>query len=161
MMNAHIIIKMELNYSPPHTNIRVRRNFMSYSIIGFGAVGQALARAFARQNIEVTVASRRTPETLAPQAQAIGSAVSPRTLPDALQADVIFLAWATTVDGDETDSSAYHGWVITPTADGRRLPCADRRDTARRILPGRDRPPISRRAVSLSPGLGRTPRTCG
>lgn len=91
---------------------------MSYSIIGFGAVGQALARAFARQNIEATVASRRTPEALTPQAQAIGSAVSPRTLQDALQADVIFLAWATTVDGDETDSSAYHGWVITPTAEG-------------------------------------------
>lgn len=28
------------------------------------------------------------------------------------------LAWATTVDGDVTGSSAYHGWVITPTADG-------------------------------------------
>ena len=28
------------------------------------------------------------------------------------------LAWATTVDGDETGSSAYHGWVITPTDDG-------------------------------------------
>lgn len=28
------------------------------------------------------------------------------------------ISWATTVDGDETGSSAYHGWVITPTADG-------------------------------------------
>jgi hypothetical protein len=28
------------------------------------------------------------------------------------------LAWATTVDGDETGASAYHGWVITPTNDG-------------------------------------------
>ena len=28
------------------------------------------------------------------------------------------LAWSTTVDGDETGSSAYHGWVITPTDDG-------------------------------------------
>jgi uncharacterized protein YndB with AHSA1/START domain len=28
------------------------------------------------------------------------------------------LAWATTVDGDPTGSSAYHGWVITPTPDG-------------------------------------------
>jgi len=28
------------------------------------------------------------------------------------------LAWATTVDGDVTGSSAYHGWVITPTKDG-------------------------------------------
>lgn len=28
------------------------------------------------------------------------------------------LSWSTTVDGDETGSSAFHGWVITPTADG-------------------------------------------
>jgi uncharacterized protein YndB with AHSA1/START domain len=28
------------------------------------------------------------------------------------------LAWSTTVDGDETDSSAYHGWVITPMDTG-------------------------------------------
>jgi hypothetical protein len=28
------------------------------------------------------------------------------------------LAWSTTVDGDETGSSAYHGWVITPTTTG-------------------------------------------
>jgi len=28
------------------------------------------------------------------------------------------LAWATTVDGDDTGSTAYHGWVITPTAQG-------------------------------------------
>lgn len=65
---------------------------MSYSIIGFGAVGQALARAFARQSTEVTVASRRAPEALASQAHAIGANVIPATLHDALQADVIFLA---------------------------------------------------------------------
>lgn len=28
------------------------------------------------------------------------------------------LAWSTSVDGDETGSTAYHGWVITPTDDG-------------------------------------------
>lgn len=28
------------------------------------------------------------------------------------------LAWATTVDGDTTGSSAYHGWVITPMREG-------------------------------------------
>lgn len=28
------------------------------------------------------------------------------------------LAWSTTVDGDETNSTAYHGWVITPTTTG-------------------------------------------
>jgi uncharacterized protein YndB with AHSA1/START domain len=28
------------------------------------------------------------------------------------------LSWETVVDGDETGSTAYHGWVITPTDDG-------------------------------------------
>ena len=65
---------------------------MSYAIIGFGSVGQALARAFARKNIEVAVASRRSPEALAPQAEAIGSTVVPKTLREAIKADVIFLA---------------------------------------------------------------------
>jgi predicted dinucleotide-binding enzyme len=65
---------------------------MSYAIIGFGAIGQALARAFARNNIEVAVATRRPPEALLPQAQAIGPTVVPRTLQEALEADVIFLA---------------------------------------------------------------------
>lgn len=65
---------------------------MRYAIIGFGAIGQALARAFARKNIEVAVASRRPPEALAPQAQAIGSTVVTRTLREAIKADIIFLA---------------------------------------------------------------------
>lgn len=37
---------------------------MSYAIVGFGKIGQALAHAFARKNIEVSVASRRPPEVL-------------------------------------------------------------------------------------------------
>jgi predicted dinucleotide-binding enzyme len=65
---------------------------MSYSIIGFGEVGQALALAFARKGIDVTVASRRTPDALAPQARAIGPTVTSRTLQAAMQADTIFLA---------------------------------------------------------------------
>ena len=28
------------------------------------------------------------------------------------------LSWATTVDGDDTGSTAFHGWVVTPTAEG-------------------------------------------
>jgi predicted dinucleotide-binding enzyme len=35
---------------------------MSYAIVGFGEIGQSLAHAFARKNIDVTVASRRPPE---------------------------------------------------------------------------------------------------
>jgi 8-hydroxy-5-deazaflavin:NADPH oxidoreductase len=65
---------------------------MSYAIVGFGKIGQALARAFARKNIGVTVASRRPAEALAPQARAIGPTVAARSLRDALEADTIILA---------------------------------------------------------------------
>ena len=65
---------------------------MSYAIIGFGKIGQALAHAFARKNIDVTVASRRSPEELAPQARAIGPTVTAKTLQEALKADTIVLA---------------------------------------------------------------------
>jgi predicted dinucleotide-binding enzyme len=65
---------------------------MSYAIIGFGKIGQALAHAFARKNIDVTVASRRSPEELAPQARAIGPTVVAKSLPEALEADIIIVA---------------------------------------------------------------------
>jgi 8-hydroxy-5-deazaflavin:NADPH oxidoreductase len=65
---------------------------MSYAIVGFGKIGQALAHAFARRNIEVTVASRRPPEELASQASAIGPTVVAKSLQDALKADTIILA---------------------------------------------------------------------
>src|SRR6202167_5462898 len=68
------------------------RSIMSYSIVGFGKIGQALAHAFARKNIDVTVASRRLPEALAPQARAIGPTVVAKLLRDALEADTIILA---------------------------------------------------------------------
>jgi predicted dinucleotide-binding enzyme len=65
---------------------------MNYAIIGFGKIGQALARAFARKNIDVIVASRRPAEALAPQARAIGPTVIAKSLRDALEAGTIILA---------------------------------------------------------------------
>ena len=65
---------------------------MTYAIIGFGAVGQALATAFARKGIDVAVASRRPPEALTQQAASIGPTVEPKTLEQALSADTILLA---------------------------------------------------------------------
>src|SRR5690606_33954032 len=49
-------------------------------------------QAFARKNIDVTVASRRPPEALAPQARAIGPTVVAKSLREALEADTIILA---------------------------------------------------------------------
>src|SRR6266581_897571 len=65
---------------------------MSYAIIGFGKIGHALAKAFARNDIEVSVATTRDPESFAAEAAAIGPAIIPKTLADAVKADVIFLA---------------------------------------------------------------------
>jgi predicted dinucleotide-binding enzyme len=65
---------------------------MSYAIIGFGKIGHALAKAFARKGIEVSVATTRDPESFASDAAAIGPTVIPKTLAEAVKADVIFLA---------------------------------------------------------------------
>ncbi|RVD19022.1 MAG: NADP oxidoreductase coenzyme [Mesorhizobium sp.] len=65
---------------------------MSYAIIGFGKIGQALAKAFARTGIEVSVATTRDPESFASAAAAIGPTIIPKTLADAVKADIIFLA---------------------------------------------------------------------
>jgi predicted dinucleotide-binding enzyme len=65
---------------------------MSYAIIGFGKIGHALAKAFARRGIEVSVATTRDPQSFAAAAAAIGPKVVPKKLAEAVNADVIFLA---------------------------------------------------------------------
>jgi predicted dinucleotide-binding enzyme len=64
----------------------------SYAIIGFGSIGRALAKAFARKGIKVSVATRHDPETFASAAAAIGPGIIPTTLAEAVKADIIFLA---------------------------------------------------------------------
>jgi len=65
---------------------------VSYSIIGFGKIGQALGKAFARKGIEISVATTRDPESFASAAAAIGPTIIPKTLVEAVKSDIIFLA---------------------------------------------------------------------
>ena len=65
---------------------------MSYAIIGFGKIGQALAKAFARNGIEVSVATTRDPKSFAADAAAIGPTIIPKKLAEAIKADIVFLA---------------------------------------------------------------------
>ena len=65
---------------------------MSYAIVGFGKIGHALAKAFARKGIEVSVATTRAPESFAAAAAAIGPTIIPKTLAEAVKADTVFLA---------------------------------------------------------------------
>lgn len=70
---------------------------MTYSIIGTGNVGKALARQFARSGISVGIANSRGPDSLTSMAKDLGDKVAPLALRDALKADVIILAvpfWA-------------------------------------------------------------------
>ena len=85
---------------------------MSYAILGFGAVGQALARAFARKNIQVTVASRRAPEAIAPQAKAIGPTVTPSTLQDALKAQIVILAVPFGLQNELAKAADWQGKIV-------------------------------------------------
>ena len=64
----------------------------SYAIIGFGKIGQALAKAFARKGIEASVATTRDPKSFASDAAAIGPTIIPTTLAEAVKADILFLA---------------------------------------------------------------------
>ena len=65
---------------------------MTYSIIGSGNVGTALARQFARRGIPVGIANTRGPDSIASIAKELGDKVVPSTLQDALKADVVILA---------------------------------------------------------------------
>ena len=65
---------------------------MKYAIIGAGKIGTALARAFARNNIEVAITNSRGPETLAALREELGSSVVPQSLQDASRAEIIILA---------------------------------------------------------------------
>ncbi len=70
----------------------LKNKVASYAIIGFGKIGKALAKAFARNGIEVSVATMRDPKSFASDAAAIGPEIIPTTLAEAVKADVIFLA---------------------------------------------------------------------
>ena len=65
---------------------------MNYSIIGSGNVGTALARLFARKKINVAIANSRGPKTLASLTKELGPSVVPKSVQDAYEAALIFLA---------------------------------------------------------------------
>lgn len=65
---------------------------MSYSIIGSGNIGSAVARQFVRKGINVAIANTRGPESLAPLGKELGHLISPQTLEAALKAEIVILA---------------------------------------------------------------------
>ena len=65
---------------------------MTYSIIGSGNVGSALARQFARSGIAVSIANARGPESIESLQKELAGYVTALTLQEAVKADVVILA---------------------------------------------------------------------
>ncbi|MGN6826021.1 NADPH-dependent F420 reductase [Paucibacter sp. M5-1] len=65
---------------------------MTYSIIGSGNVGSALARQFARSGIAVAVANARGPDSIEALEKEFAGYVTAQSLQDAVRADVVILA---------------------------------------------------------------------
>jgi 8-hydroxy-5-deazaflavin:NADPH oxidoreductase len=65
---------------------------MTYSIIGSGNIGTAVARQFARKGIEVAITNTRGPDSLLPLEKELGRHIVPQTLEVALNADMVILA---------------------------------------------------------------------
>src|SRR5258708_36490118 len=65
---------------------------MTYSIIGSGAIGSALAGHFASKGIEVSLANNRGPSSLKDIVRKLGSKVKAVTVKEAASADIVTLA---------------------------------------------------------------------
>jgi predicted dinucleotide-binding enzyme len=65
---------------------------MTYSIIGSGNIGSALARQFARKGTDVAIANARGPDSLGALGKELGRHIIPQTLEAALKADMVILA---------------------------------------------------------------------
>ncbi len=99
---------------------------MSYAIIGFGNVGQALARSFARQGIEVLVASSRPPEAIKAVAEAIGPTIVPKRLEEALAVDIVLLAVPFRSHRDIAKAAAsWQGKIVIDVTNAYGIPLSD------------------------------------
>jgi predicted dinucleotide-binding enzyme len=65
---------------------------MSYSIIGSGNIGAALARQFARKGITVAIANLRGPDSIQLLKKELGEHIVPQTIEAALTANTVVLA---------------------------------------------------------------------
>src|SRR5882724_11367627 len=69
-----------------------KESVMTYSIIGSGAIGSALAGHFASKGIEVSLANNRGPASLKEIVRKLGSKVKAVTVKEAACADIVILA---------------------------------------------------------------------
>jgi predicted dinucleotide-binding enzyme len=66
--------------------------YMTFGIIGAGALGSSVARALAKAGIPATIANSRGPETLADLVKDVGPTLKAGTLAEAAAADIVLVA---------------------------------------------------------------------
>jgi predicted dinucleotide-binding enzyme len=81
---------------------------MTYSIIGSGNIGSALARQFARTGIAVAIANLRGPDSLHLLKKELGQNIVPQTIEAAMTANTVILAAPFTAVSEIARSS--HDW---------------------------------------------------
>ena len=102
---------------------------MTYAIIGSGAIGSALARQFARSNIDVLIANSREPDSLAGLVAELGLHVTPTTLPEALKADTVILAVPfTAVAAAVKGSAQWNGRIVVDATNAIDFPAFTPKD---------------------------------
>jgi 8-hydroxy-5-deazaflavin:NADPH oxidoreductase len=86
---------------------------MTYSIIGSGNIGSALARQFARKGIFVAIANLRGPDSLQLLKKELGEPIVPQTIEAALAATTVILAVPfTAVPAIAHNSSDWKGKIV-------------------------------------------------
>ncbi|VEI19498.1 cyclohexadienyl dehydrogenase [Serratia plymuthica] len=111
---------------------------MSYSIIGSGNVGTALARQFARSGIAVSIANTRGPESIIDLAQELGDVVTATTLNEALDADIVIFAVPFAAHQALAQARAtWHGKIVIDAMNAREeLGGLQSTDAVALLLPG-------------------------
>jgi len=91
---------------------------MTYSVIGSGAIGTAVARQFARKNIPLMVANRRGPQSIKGLVDELGPSIIPTERLKALEADVVILAVPFAAIGDALSGiKDWKGRIIVDTTN--------------------------------------------
>ena len=99
---------------------------MTYSIIGAGSIGLALAGQFARSSVPVGIANTRGPASIAPLVTEFEGNVTPLTMQDALKADVIVLAVPFAAHVDVASAATdWQGKIIIDVTNAYGVPLAE------------------------------------
>ena len=106
---------------------------MTYSIIGSGNIGSAVARQFARKGIDVAIANTRGVGSLASLVKELGRHIIPQTLEAALKAEIVILAAPfTAVAGIARAGNDWKGKIVIDATNAIDFPAFKPTDLGRR-----------------------------